>query len=372
MLQGVMPVLPLHWATLLGLPQASATSSYQLQEQKKQIDSKRSYVRQKKSESYQKARLHSSRLLEKQRELVGAKRNLAQQELALSATRTQLQQLEQDLDRTVGEVTLLKATATKRIRRIYMGERLNILQMILQANSMASLLDRIYYHQKMVGQDKYLLKQVQSKTLLLKRQKMALDSQRNKITGSITSIQGLQLTISGKMQEEDRLRAKYWNDAKQYERMERQLLAESSSVTRQLRSLGSAAVAKGTGQLMWPLRGTLTSRFGYRIHPIHGTKLMHTGLDIARPSGTPIQAADGGTVVFAGWRGGYGKAVIINHGGGLATLYGHMSSMGVSIGQSVSKGQTIGRVGSTGYSTGAHLHFEVRRGGSPVDPMRYL
>jgi murein DD-endopeptidase MepM/ murein hydrolase activator NlpD len=368
MLQGATG-LPL---ATLGVMPAHATSSYQLQQQKRQIDSKRSYVRQKKSESYQKARLHSSRLLEKQRELVTAKRNLAQQELALSATRTQLQQLEADLDRTVGEVTLLKATASKRVRRIYMGERLNILQMVLQANDMASLLDRIYYHQKMVGQDKLLLKQVQTKTDLLKRQKLALDSQRTKIAGSISNIQVLQRSISGKMQEEDRLRAKYWNDAKQYERMERQLLAESSNVTRQLRSLGRGAVAKSTGRFMWPLQGTLTSRFGYRTHPIHGTKLMHTGLDIARPTGTPIQAADGGSVVFAGWRGGYGKAIIINHGGGLATLYGHLSSISVSSGQSVGKGQTIGRVGSTGYSTGPHLHFEVRSNGSPVNPMSYL
>jgi len=118
--------------------------------------------------------------------------------------------------------------------------------------------------------------------------------------------------------------------------------------------------------------GEVTSGFGYRIHPIFNVRRMHTGIDIDADTGDPIKAASGGTVVSAGWRGGYGKCVVIAHSGGLATLYGHMSEIKVSVGQAVKKGQVIGKVGSTGYSTGPHLHFEVRVNGDCVDPLKYL
>jgi murein DD-endopeptidase MepM/ murein hydrolase activator NlpD len=99
---------------------------------------------------------------------------------------------------------------------------------------------------------------------------------------------------------------------------------------------------------------------------------MHTGIDISAGTGTSIRAASAGTVVSAGWRGGYGKCVVISHSGGLATLYAHQSEILVEVGQTVKRGEVIGKVGSTGYSTGPHLHFEVRANGSPVDPMGYL
>jgi murein DD-endopeptidase MepM/ murein hydrolase activator NlpD len=99
---------------------------------------------------------------------------------------------------------------------------------------------------------------------------------------------------------------------------------------------------------------------------------MHEGIDIGVPTGTPVVAAAAGQVIHAGWLGGYGNLVVIDHGGNLATAYGHQSSIAVSCGQSVSQGQVIGYVGSTGRSTGPHLHFEVRINGGAVDPYGYL
>jgi len=99
---------------------------------------------------------------------------------------------------------------------------------------------------------------------------------------------------------------------------------------------------------------------------------MHEGIDIAAPTGTPIRAAAGGTVISAGWLGGYGNLTVIDHGGGVSTAYGHQSAFAVGGGQAVAQGQVIGYVGSTGHSTGPHLHFEVRINGSAVDPMGYL
>ncbi len=126
------------------------------------------------------------------------------------------------------------------------------------------------------------------------------------------------------------------------------------------------------GILQWPVNGSVSSAFGYRIHPISGARKLHTGLDISAGSGTTIYAAGTGTVIWADWYGGYGKTVIVDHGGGLTTLYAHQSSLNVSVGSSVNGTSVVGYVGSTGYSTGPHLHFETREWGVPVNPMNYL
>jgi murein DD-endopeptidase MepM/ murein hydrolase activator NlpD len=121
-----------------------------------------------------------------------------------------------------------------------------------------------------------------------------------------------------------------------------------------------------------PVGAPMSSGFGTRVHPILGEVRMHTGIDYAAGTGAPIRAAGPGIVVWAGPRGGYGNAVIIDHRNGLATLYAHQSRVNATVGQKVSTGQVIGFVGQTGMSTGPHLHFEVRELGTPVDPLGYL
>jgi murein DD-endopeptidase MepM/ murein hydrolase activator NlpD len=154
---------------------------------------------------------------------------------------------------------------------------------------------------------------------------------------------------------------------------EDQLLADSGRITALLKKSSAAAPTKaGKGVLSWPVAGPVTSGFGYRIHPIFHVRKLHTGVDFDCEMGDSIKAAAAGTVIFTGWRGGYGKCTIIDHGGGIATLYAHQSTISVTAGQVVARGAVIGKVGSTGYSTGPHLHFEVRVNGSPVDPMGYL
>jgi len=130
----------------------------------------------------------------------------------------------------------------------------------------------------------------------------------------------------------------------------------------------AAPAFTATGSLMMPTSGTPSSNPGPRVHPIFKRKSCHTGWDIAAPGGTPIVAADNGSVATISSGGAYGNAVMLVHGDGMTTFYAHMSSVNVKIGQVVSKGETIGGVGSTGWSTGNHLHFEVRINGTPYDP----
>ncbi len=126
------------------------------------------------------------------------------------------------------------------------------------------------------------------------------------------------------------------------------------------------------GILGWPINGRVSSPFGYRVHPILGVRKLHTGIDINGSTGTPISAAGDGKVILSQTYGGYGRAVVIDHGGGMSTLYAHQSSIAVSVGEVVTRGEVIGYVGCTGSCTGPHLHFEVRLDGVPVDPMQYL
>ncbi len=125
-------------------------------------------------------------------------------------------------------------------------------------------------------------------------------------------------------------------------------------------------IRQGSGSMIWPVNGTFTSPFGMRWGR------LHAGIDLAAPEGTPIRAADSGRVIIAGWTGGYGNYTCISHSSSLSTCYGHQSRYATSVGANVSKGQVIGYVGNTGHSFGAHLHFEVRVNGTPVDPMGYL
>ena len=126
------------------------------------------------------------------------------------------------------------------------------------------------------------------------------------------------------------------------------------------------------GALWRPVPGGVSSLYGYRIHPIYGDSRLHTGWDINASCGASIYAAESGTVIYSGWKGGYGNATIIDHGGGMSTLYGHQSTLGAGYGATVNAGDVIGWIGTTGVSTGCHLHFEVRINGSPVDPAPYM
>lgn len=126
------------------------------------------------------------------------------------------------------------------------------------------------------------------------------------------------------------------------------------------------------GGMIWPISGPITSEFGWRTHPIFGSARFHSGLDIGGDYGMPIHAAASGVVIEAGWIGGYGNTIMIEHGGGIVTLYGHNESLAVGVGQQVNQGDVVAYCGSTGNSTGPHCHFEVRVGGEPVSPWDYL
>lgn len=139
-----------------------------------------------------------------------------------------------------------------------------------------------------------------------------------------------------------------------------------------LLTMGNGATANSTVPSIWPAKGTISSIFGVRIDPVYGGGAVHEGLDIANDIGTNVMATAAGIVTFAGYDGGYGNLVEIDHGNGFVTRYGHNSVLLVSTGMTVQQGQSIALMGSTGKSTGPHLHYEVRVNGVPTDPILFL
>ena len=129
---------------------------------------------------------------------------------------------------------------------------------------------------------------------------------------------------------------------------------------------------KSNALFEWPIRGTISSPYGERMHPILKRNILHSGIDIVGANGTPVKAPAGGDVIYDGWLRGYGRVVVLDHGRGYSTLYAHLSASLVHDGQSVKQGEVIARVGKTGNTTGYHLHFEVRKFGTPDNPMKYL
>jgi len=198
-----------------------------------------------------------------------------------------------------------------------------------------------------------------------------LEAQRGELEQYRAEVDARRRDLEAELENAKALLVRVNRDIEEFEGEVSALEQESEQIAAELAARQSRS-GESPGILGWPVNASVGSGFGYRIHPIFGTKKLHTGLDLNAGAGTAIKAAESGTVILARTYGGYGRTVVIDHGGGLSTLYAHQSSILVSEGRRVGRGDVIGYVGCTGYCTGPHLHFETREWGTPVDPMKYL
>ncbi len=228
-------------------------------------------------------------------------------------------------------------------------------------NSLEVLRSQEEQHQEAVearqAETEQLLAELQTKRSELEQYKAEVDARRQEVAAELENATALLARVN--------------QDIAEYEGEISALEKESDQIAAELAAKQSSG-GESPGVIGWPVNASVGSGFGYRIHPIFGTRKLHTGLDLNAGAGTAIKASETGTVILARTYGGYGRAVVIDHGGGLSTLYAHQSSILVSEGQRVARGDVIGYVGCTGYCTGPHLHFETREWGTPVDPMKYL
>lgn len=343
----------------------------------KELEEKGEYLRRKIEETKEKEKVAIGKLTQIQRRLYKTQDLLRKNKTNLITTQNDLSNTETQLSELKFDYARLKVEAENRIRQIYQGQRLKILETLLKAPNLTDFLDILYYQKLLIAQDKLLLEKLSTQSREIEEHKEKLAKQKIKIAHIVSDIEGQKRQIAKEHQEQSFLVSKLRTERATYEKAERQLERESQSLIAEINRLVgddsfSGSFTPGSGAFSYPVRGRLTSPFGYRRHPIFKVVSFHSGVDLAAPYGTPVMASDNGRVIFNGWYGGYGKVVIVDHGMAFSTLYAHLSSATASRGKSIQKGETIGYEGQTGYSTGPHVHFEVRKNGRPQNPLNYL
>ncbi len=278
------------------------------------------------------------------------------------------------------------ARLSKRLVEIYTSERTSSLAVVLESGSFSDMLDQLEFLNTIGRQDRKVAGEVETAKLQMQETRNSTRKTRRQVAETTATVAARtieQRAVRDRLAWSQRQLATARRDkratlANVQEDKEaalghmRDLQAESASLAAKIRSAQSSSIvpaptgAASAAGYVWPVHGVLTSGFGWRWGR------MHEGIDIAVSNGTPVVAAAAGTVIVAGWMGGYGNLVVVDHGGGVSTAYGHNTSVAVGVGQQVAQGQLIAYSGNTGHSTGPHVHFEVRINGAAVDPLGYL
>ena len=341
-----------------------------------EVQSQMQKMQERKEKARQKAAAASEGLEEIQSRLNELQAQARELQAKSNALQAKINDNQAKLAKKKAEVEQRKKIYSQRLRQIYINGQVNYLDVLLGAKDFGDFSSRMYLLQKIISSDIAMLQQLQKDEAEIKSRQEQLDAEMKEIKSTKAELEAKRARANRLKEQRSYMLYKAQEEEQQSHSEYERLLAISENITAMLRNMessgGGSSSSGGTGRFMWPCRGEITSYFGWRTHPIFGTTKYHSGMDIAVDYGTPIMAADSGTVIYSGWLGGYGYAVMIDHGSGLVTLYAHNQSLNVYEGQYVTKGTCIAYAGSTGYSTGPHCHFEVRLHGEVTEPLNYL
>ena len=326
-----------------------------------------------------------STLSEAEVALIRAEGEVLVVEDAVTSLGRRIRLLDAELAATRLDQRLTQDLIREKAVELYMSASSGIETVLLGSEDLKSTAVKLAYNQDLLADTELLLKSIEllERQELVRQDRLREEQERESAlledleaevaraeeyrASAATALQNLEDELVLQISLLDEIIAeidRHERDEASLERESRQL--ELEILRRQVRE------GRRPGKLAWPVGGPVTSPFGQRVHPILGGLRMHNGIDLGSTYGQSIHAAGNGLVIFAEPWGGYGRTVVIDHGGGLSSLYAHQSSIAVSVGREVQAGDVIGYIGCTGYCTGPHLHFEVREVGVPVDPMHYL
>ena len=365
-----------------------ADETEELENKKANIDAKAEKAKQKSDELWEKIESVSEQKRYLDEEADAAVADYEEKQAALDETLARIAENEEKLQAIEEEYNQKHAVLMVRVRDIYINGQISYLDVLFGSKDLNDFFTRMDLLKRIIKQDYNLVQAIlkqQGEIQAFRKQLEADRSIQEDLAAKAEEAKEIKLAKVAKKQE---LIDKMQNDKAVYDRQYDEMMAASEQVAKLIQqskykpppsppsssssSSGSSATPSSSGGMIWPISGPITSPFGWRTHPIFGSQRFHSGLDIGGDYGMEIHAAKAGVVSHAGWIGGYGNTVMIDHGGGIVTLYGHNQSLNVSVGQQVSQGQVIAFCGSTGNSTGPHCHFEVRLNGEPVSPYNYL
>lgn len=282
---------------------------------------------------------------------------------------TKLQELEYDLNKR-------RDATTARLRYLQRQQLQRWWVTLLSSQDLNQFADRRRQIERIYNRDRKLLADLTQRSNQVQKQRNQITSQRNEVELLTQKLKYQKSNIEAEVVAQQNTIERLKSDRQALSQAEDRLAEDSRRLSQiilaKVQPYDGLILPPGTGQLMYPTIGPVTSNFGWRTHPILGTERFHAGIDFGADYGSLIYASAEGRVIYADWYGGYGNAVIIDHGNGMTTLYAHCSELYVKDGDVVAKGQPIATVGSTGFSTGPHLHFELRANGEPIDPSAYL
>jgi murein DD-endopeptidase MepM/ murein hydrolase activator NlpD len=303
-------------------------------------------------------------------QLAAAKSGMDSTTIELVIREEELKQIEEEL---AEKIKILN----DRIAQIYKNGGNNILEVLLKAGDFIEFVSRLKLMNLFARQDTENVREIKDRrdaTLGIKRSiidlREAQKEHKEKIERLVAQSEAKTAEIEELYGEKKGLLNQTRANKNALIAMEKELEIQEAEVTRILESYKYGTAP--SGKFMWPVSGGIKSGFGNRIHPLFGVWRFHTGIDLIAPHSALVKAGDGGQVIQAGYAGGYGYTITLYHGGGFASRYAHLSSIRCAVGQFVERGQVIGLVGSTGWTTGPHLHFEIRINGAPQNPLKYL
>ncbi|TZE83114.1 murein hydrolase activator EnvC family protein [Calorimonas adulescens] len=315
-------------------------------------------------------------------ELEELDRKIEETNTQLETLQVQLNQIQRNYDQTQKALeqaqNMLKkeeALYKERVRAMYINGPTGYLEVLLDSTDFSDFISRLDMIQRVIDYDNNLLDEMKSNRDAIEAQKQKLLDQKAQLLSTRNQIDLRKKELKDQETDRSLLVQRLEAQKEELEAALDEFEQESVEIGNMIKKLqAKSKLTYNGGVFAWPAPEytRISDPYGWRIHPILKTKKFHSGVDIATPMGSKIVAAADGEVIFAGVYGGYGNAIIIDHGSGLSTLYGHNSKLLVKVGDKVVKGQQIAEAGSTGLSTGSHLHFEVRKDGTPVDPMPYL
>lgn len=295
-------------------------------------------------------------------------------ELEIDELITDIQEKTINLEASQKNYDEQKALLEKRLIVLYEAGETSYLDVLLHSSSLSDFISNYYMMTEMARYDTELLENIEQATNLIEAEKEALETQKSKLVA-------LQEENDKKIAMVSNMKVLKTNYINQLTEEEKALQAdievfnqEMAQIESDLINLADSNTNYAGGEMAWPAPGyyTITSPFGYRVHPILGVTRFHSGVDIGVPTGGKIVAANDGTVIKTTYTSSYGNMVMIDHGGGIVTLYAHGSKIIATLGQEVKRGDVIMEAGSTGWSTGPHLHFEVRLDGEYQQPLDYI